>query len=127
MKNVLILDDDINVLEMLREVLRYSDYSVNTSQSTAGLFHLIKQSPPDLILLDYMLNGINGGEVCRQIKSDPSTEKLPVIMISAYSNLVDFSAQYGCDDIILKPFDIDELLTKVEGCINKKSADCYEN
>lgn len=127
MKKVLILDDDQSILEMMEEVLRYSNYSVLTARNSEELFKIIQQDLPDVLLVDFLLNGINGGEVCQLIKSFPATQNVPVIMVSAYANQHDFISEYGCDGTISKPFDLDELLEKVEQCLKKKHQEHHQS
>ncbi|WP_369410873.1 response regulator [Desertivirga brevis] len=124
---MLILDDDQSILEMMKEVLSYSNYSVVTTQSSEEFFHIIKRDPPDILLVDYLLNGINGGEVCQRIKSLHTTKKVPVIIVSAYASQHDFISLYGCDDTISKPFGLDELLEKVEQCFNNKHQESFKD
>lgn len=69
---------------------------------------------PHLVLIDYLLKGINGGEVCHQIKSGYETSRVPVIMISAYPRVFESLGTYGCDEFIAKPFDLYSLVEKVK-------------
>jgi CheY-like chemotaxis protein len=66
------------------------------------------------VLLDYILNGVNGGEVCHVIKNNPKTAAIPVIIVSGYSKLLFSLGDYGCNAILPKPFGLPELLNAVE-------------
>ena len=72
---------------------------------------------PDLVILDYRVAGTNGGELCRKIKSHPKFGSVPVIIFSAYINHEADLLAYGCDAIINKPFDLTELVEKVNNLI----------
>jgi PleD family two-component response regulator len=119
MKRILIIDDDHAVLEALEEVLQYSGYDVKTIAHTEDIFKVINLYQPDLILVDYILSGINGGEICDQIKTNPTTSYIPVIIISGHSKVLRSLGDYGSDVIMEKPFDLNELLDKVSFCINR--------
>jgi len=114
-KRILVLDDDLAILDALREVLEYSGYAVSTMPRADGLFERIKEFRPDLILLDVMLAEQDGREVCRRIKQRLGISHIPVILISATHNLAQCLNQNGGpDDFVAKPFDIETLLTKIE-------------
>lgn len=119
MKRILIIDDDQAVLEALEEVLKYSGYDVKTIVHTEDIFKVIKRYGPELILIDYILPGINGGEICDQIKTNPPTSHIPVIIISGHSKVLKSLGDYGSDVIMEKPFDLNELLDQVRFCINR--------
>ena len=118
---MLILDDDQSVLDVMEEVLNYSHYEVRTTKDSHELMSLLESYSPDIVLLDYLLNGNNGGEICHQIKSNPKTSHLPVIIVSAYPKLLESLGDYGCDAVIPKPFDLTDLLTQVENCLYIKN------
>jgi DNA-binding response OmpR family regulator len=107
---ILIIDDDTDLLELLQDFLENNGFEIKTNQSSAGIFETITQYQPDLIILDYLLDGINGGELCHQVKS---TTHIPVILYSAYSRVLLSLGTYGCDQFIPKPFDLDFLLESV--------------
>src|SRR5438067_1796848 len=107
---ILIIDDDADLLELLQDFLQGEGFEVKTNKSSAGIFETITQFQPDLIILDYLLDGINGGELCHQVKS---TTHIPVILYSAYSRVLLSLGTYGCDQFIPKPFDLYFLLESV--------------
>lgn len=71
-----------------------------------NIFTMIDNFEPDLIILDYVLRGIDGGEICIQLKNDPATHQIPVIMLSAHSAVGKKMDQYGYDAFVSKPFDL---------------------
>lgn len=117
-KRILVLDDNNDILEMVTEVLSYENFSVHGTSNSNGIIHLAETYDPHLVILDYRLSDGNGGEICRQLKAHEQFKDTPVIIFSAYINrAVDFK-KYGCDAVISKPFDISELLDKVNNLIS---------
>ena len=112
-KKILVLDDNQDILEIVHETLVYEQFDVRSTAISAAVLPLIEEFIPDLVILDYRVAGINGGELCRQIKSDPKFGHIPVIIFSAYIKHNDELYAYGCDSIINKPFDLSELVEKV--------------
>lgn len=108
LKRVLVVDDDDELRETLWEALSYCNFQVKLMVDGSRLAEAINIFKPDLILLDYMLPGINGGELCEKIKNDPATSDLPVILMSAYQDV--FEHFHCCSKILYKPFDLDKLL-----------------
>jgi DNA-binding response OmpR family regulator len=113
MKRILIVDNDQTILDVMEEVLGYEGFNVKTYSDTDNIFKCIDSFNPDIILIDYILNGINGGELCAQIKKTPETSHLPVVIISAYSKVLLSLGNYGCDDFISKPFELDNLISRI--------------
>ncbi len=118
LKRVLVLDDNQDILDVVQETLSYEKFEVKSTAESDMVMSLVKEFVPDLILLDYRVAGTNGGEVCRQIKSHPEFNNIPVIIFSAYINHQDEISAYGCDAIINKPFDLAELINKVNNLIS---------
>ena len=113
-KRILILDDDKDILDVLEEILIYEDYEVSIVESTDELFNLVRAYQPSLILLDFSLKGMDGGVWCAKLKSDPEFAEIPVVIFTAYSNKGIEKGTYGCDDFIAKPFDLEDLLTRID-------------
>ena len=120
-KKVLVLDDDIAVLEAIETALTYEDFEVRTLGRTYNIFKTIEEYNPDVILLDFILDGISGGEICQQIKNNAQTQHLPVIIISAYQGNIEALKSFGCDHFIAKPFDLVELQDGINKVLNKKN------
>ncbi|MES2377726.1 MAG: response regulator [Bacteroidota bacterium] len=115
MQRILAVDDDKDILEVLQLILEDSGYEVETLADGHLLFDRIKQHHPDLIILDIMLGNMDGRELCRSVKANTATRKIPVILLSASHAIANSLKQNGNpDDFIAKPFDIDVLLTSVE-------------
>jgi DNA-binding response OmpR family regulator len=117
LKRVLVLDDNQDILEMVHEALSYEQFEVKSIAESKQVMPLIASFHPDLVILDYRVAGENGGEICSQIKAHPVFNDIPVIIFSAYINHDDEILRYGCDSIINKPFDLVELIKKVNDLI----------
>ena len=120
-KRVLVLDDDIAVLEAIETALTYEDFEVITMGRTYNIFKSIEEYKPDIILLDFILDGLTGGEICRNIKANPDTQHLPVIIISAYQGSMESLKAYGCDHFIAKPFSLKDLIDGINKTLYKTS------
>ncbi|WEA00798.1 response regulator [Mucilaginibacter sp. SJ] len=112
MRRILAVDDDKDILEIIKYILEDSGYEVDTLTEGRNLFDRIKQHEPDLILLDIMLGNLDGRELCKTLKNQQETKNIPVILISASHNPGTLS-QGSPDDFIAKPFDIDVLLNSI--------------
>ncbi|MDB5063222.1 MAG: response regulator [Mucilaginibacter sp.] len=112
-KRLLILDDDKDILDVMYEIFKDEGYEVKIIENADNILNDIANYRPDIILLDYILNGINGGEICHQIKTNEATCNIPVIIVTAYSKVINSLGDYGCDSFISKPFEITELVQQV--------------
>lgn len=111
MRKILAVDDDNDILDILRIILEDEGYEVETLSNGKNILDNLSNIRPDLILLDVMLNGMDGREVCRTIKEDAVFNLIPVIMISASHNLHNYTSLPGAPNgFIPKPFDIDNLV-----------------
>ena len=113
MKKILVVDDDEGILDMVQLVLEDEGYEVQTSLDGA-LFQQMHSELPDLILLDILLSGEDGRELCQRVKSREQTRHIPVILFSAHSTSRDITATTGADAILPKPFHLNELLHLIE-------------
>ena len=111
---ILILDDDKYMLEVLHEALTYANFEVKTFLDSNSFYTELEMNKPDLVLIDYLLKGINGGEVCHQLKVGNVTYSIPVILMSAYPKVFESLGTYGCDEFIAKPFDLNALIDKIQ-------------
>jgi DNA-binding response OmpR family regulator len=116
-KKVLVIDDDEAVLDVMKEALVYEGFEVKIADKADDIQGMISAYSPDVLLIDYILNGINGGEICHQIKENNSTGKLPVIIVSAYPKVLTSLGLYGCDKFIPKPFDLDDLVESIKSVL----------
>lgn len=113
-KKILIAEDNALLIEVMTYILTNCGYKVITTRTGSDIFDHIKTDHPDLVILDAILPGINGKEICQLIKLNKTTQNLPVIMCSDDDFLTDRLKQKGApDDILQKPFDINCLIEKV--------------
>lgn len=112
-KRILVLDDNQDILDVVHETLTYEDFEVKSTSRGDEVIGIAEAFGPDLVILDYRVAGTNGGDLCLQIKSHPQFKDVPVIIYSAYINHNSDLLAYGCDAIINKPFDLTELVDKV--------------
>ena len=112
-KTVLVADDNEEILEVIQIVLEDEGYSVHASLDGACFRHM-QGNLPDLILLDVLLSGEDGREICQQLKRDPRTKNIPVILISAHSRASEAAQMSSADEFLRKPFDLDVLIDLVK-------------
>jgi DNA-binding response OmpR family regulator len=121
MRRILAVDDDQDILEVLQYILEESGYEVATLSDGYNLISKVRDFHPDLVLLDIMLGGLDGRELCKHLKASKETNYVPVILISASHDVSKRSLNHdgGPDDFIAKPFDIDVLLNSVKRQLNQ--------
>jgi two-component system alkaline phosphatase synthesis response regulator PhoP len=123
MSKILIIEDEKNILELVRFNLEREGFQVISSMDGARGLEMAQEEIPDLIILDVMLPGMNGLEVCRELHQDPSTSNIPVIILSARAEELDkvLGLEMGADDYIVKPFSPRELLARVKARLRRYS------
>ena len=114
--DILIVDDTPEHLTVLRQMLAEQNYMVRPALNGEIAIKAANESPPDLILLDIRMPGMDGYEVCQQLKSEEKTRKIPVIFISALNELDDKVKAFslGGVDYITKPFQTEEVLARIK-------------
>jgi len=118
---ILVIEDEERIREFLRRGLEAEEYVVETAEDgTAGL-ELVKERVPDLVLLDLMLPGMDGLEVCQKIRSE---HDVPILMLTARDGVADRveGLNKGADDYLVKPFAFDELLARVRALLRRSQA-----
>src|SRR5438105_4570828 len=113
-KKILIVDDEPDILTFMRAMLEDVGYTVVTIEKSEHIEKLQHSNLPDLILLDMLLSGKDGREIARQLKSQENTKHIPIVMLSAHPSAEKEARTYGADDYLAKPFEMDDLLAKVE-------------
>jgi len=118
MNKILIVDDDENICELLTLYLEKEGYLVVCSNDGIDALETYKEENPDLIILDIMLPGIDGKEVCKQIKRK---DDVPILMLSAKAETFDkvLCLELGADDYVVKPFEAKELIARVKAIIRR--------
>jgi DNA-binding response OmpR family regulator len=118
-QRILILDDDIDLLEVLSLLLGDSGYDTLALSSGEKIFEVIRQFHPNLVLMDIMLAGMDGRDICSKIKQRAGLTGLPVILISGTHNISECLCGHGGpNDFLAKPFDISFLLNKIKIQLN---------
>jgi DNA-binding response OmpR family regulator len=111
---ILVIEDDPETAEVVRILLSMNGYQPIIESGSLDILGLLKYTRPDLVIIDYLLPFINGGELCASIKNDNDWKHLPVIIYSAYSRVINSLGNYHCDAFLPKPFDLNELLSLVK-------------
>ena len=121
-EKILIVDDDVDTLRMVGLLLQRQGYQIVAASSGNQALLMAKSEKPDLILLDIMMPGMDGYEVTRQLRKNPETSKVPVVMFTAKSQLEDrvTGFEVGADDFLTKPTQPRELLTHVQDLLARK-------
>jgi DNA-binding response OmpR family regulator len=114
-KKILVIDDDEGIRAGFAAMLESAGYEVKTAANADSLNGHKKTGMPDLILLDVLLSGLDGRDVCKQLKRQKNTKRIPVIMVSAAPNMEKTIQEANADGFIKKPFEMDELLTVIAG------------
>ena len=120
---ILAVDDNQQNLDILRKTLTTAMYEVITATDGPTALNLIETASPDLVLLDVMMPGMSGYEVCNRIRSNESIHLLPVVMLTALSDVADRirGIEAGADEFLSKPFNREELLTRVKSLLRIKT------
>jgi two-component system response regulator MprA len=120
MTRVLVVEDEANIAGFIRRGLIYKGYEVDVAASGEEALESVQKSLPDLVILDLMLPGIDGIEVCRRLRA---ADDLPIIMLTARDSISDKveGLESGADDYVTKPFEFEELLARVRATLRRRS------
>jgi len=122
MKKIIVVDDDEEVLDTIELVLEIGGYEVEPLSDAEGLHETIGEFNPDLIILDIVLGKIDGRTLCNEIKTNPKTKHIPILMMSGLYKAEEINLLVTPpDDFMPKPFKMDVLLEKIENLISKKA------
>jgi two-component system cell cycle response regulator DivK len=121
---VLVVEDNEDNRALVAKVLGYAGYRVVEAASGEEALELVARGPPDLILMDLNLGGMNGFEATRRLKEDPASARVPVVALTAYAMVGDRerALEAGCDGYIAKPVDVRRLPEQVETFIRGRPA-----
>lgn len=112
-KKIMIADDDPGIVDAVEMMLEFEGYIVTSTVDGATVLDM-KEELPDLLLLDIWMSGEDGRDICKKLKSENITKNIPVIMISASRDIKDSAMAAGADDFLAKPFEMDELIKRIE-------------
>lgn len=110
---VLIVDDDEGIIDALSLILEDEGFTVKTVNKGEQAIEQVEKFKPNVLLLDLLMSGYDGRDICKQLKQDPQTQTVPVIMISAHPSARQGALDAGADDFLAKPFETSELLERI--------------
>ena len=121
-EKILVVDDEENIRELVRYNLAREGYQVTTVGSGEEALKQVSSKPPDLIVLDLMLPGMDGFDVCRQLKNDSRTAHIPIVMLTVKGEESDIvvGLELGADDYITKPFSPKVLLARLKAVLRRR-------
>ncbi len=127
-QRILVIEDETNIQELIKYNLEKNGYKVVVSDNGIDGLEEAIANVPDLILLDLMLPGLDGLEVCKRLRTDKRTKKVPIFMLTAKSEELDkvLGLELGADDYITKPFSIKELIARIRAAMRRISDDRNE-
>ncbi|MCP9199005.1 response regulator [Gramella sp. GC03-9] len=115
-RKILVVDDDSGIGEMLKVLLEFNGYKVFVTEKPEMVHKIIRKEKIDLVLLDLLISGINGSDVCVDLRNSDEKimRQMPVLMMSALHKAREICNQAGANDFISKPFEIEDLMNKIE-------------
>jgi phosphate regulon transcriptional regulator PhoB len=121
---ILVVDDEKDIVDLVAYNLEKEGFSVVRAYDGKTALEMVRSQNPDLVVLDLMLPGINGVEVCRRLRSDPPSADLPIIMLTAKNEEIDrvLGLEMGADDYITKPFSVRELIARIRAVLRRAGA-----
>ena len=114
---ILVVDDDPDISMMLKLMLEYKGYKVTILEKPDQITPVLKENDFNIVIIDMLLSGISGTDICAEIRQNFSTNDYPILMISAHPNARKICLDAGADDFIAKPFDMNEILSKISNLI----------
>ena len=125
---VLIVEDEPAQVEVLRYNLEKKGYRTSVALDGEKALMLVEEEAPDLVILDWMLPDISGIEICRQLKAQPKTRALPVIMLTARGEERDRvrGLEIGADDFVVKPYSTSEMIARVKAVLRRSHSELEE-
>ncbi|MET0391864.1 MAG: response regulator [Chitinophagaceae bacterium] len=118
--HILVVDDDPDISMMLKLMLEYKGYAVQTAERAEETVAILRSTAIDLVIMDMLLSGANGTDICAMLKRDEATRQVPIMMISAHPNAREICLQAGADEFISKPFDMQDILSKISDLIKNR-------
>lgn len=124
-ERLLLIEDDADLVQSLRLALGREDYSVDHALSGLEGLSKVLEQPPDLLLLDLNLPDMDGLSICREVRGNPATRDLPIIMLTARAQENDrvLGLDLGADDYIVKPFSVRELRSRIQALLRRRRLD----
>jgi two-component system phosphate regulon response regulator PhoB len=125
MARILVIEDEADIQQVLDYNLRERGHKVFIASSGEDGLKLAREKRPDLVLLDLMLPGMPGTEVCKALKSDPTTKNVQVVMLTAKGEEIDrvVGFELGADDYVVKPFSVRELMLRIQAILRRSQGE----
>ncbi|MFZ5877580.1 MAG: response regulator transcription factor [Nitrospirota bacterium] len=125
MKTALVIEDEPDIVRLLTHYLEQSGYRVRTETTGSAGLRAALERAPDVIILDVMLPGLDGHEVCRRLRSDPATAAVPILMLTARGEETDKvrGLEIGADDYVTKPFSPKEVVARVKALLRRSGGE----
>lgn len=117
---ILIADDDPGIVDAVEMMLTFYGYDVSFTYNGQDVLSLKPNELPDLVLLDIWMSGVDGRDVCRELKAKAEMRDIPVLMISASKDVGQSALNAGADAFMTKPFDMQQLINNIESLLNAK-------
>ena len=116
---ILVLDDDPDICTMIKMVLDYYGHSAMEADNEEKAKNIITSNHVNLIIMDMLLSGADGTDICRRLKQDRVTSSIPILMFSAHPTAKETCLAAGADDFISKPFEMNDMIGKVDFFLEK--------
>ena len=117
---ILVLDDDPDICIMIKMVLDYYGYDAMDAENEENARKIISSNHVDLLIMDMLLSGVDGTDICRQLKNDKATSSIPILMFSAHPTAKETCLAAGADDFISKPFEMNDMMDKISFFLERK-------
>ena len=117
---ILVLDDDPDICIMIKMVLDYYGYDAMDAENEENARKIISSNHVDLLIMDMLLSGVDGTDICRQLKQDQETSSIPILMFSAHPTAKETCLAAGADDFISKPFEMNDMMDKISFFLERK-------
>jgi DNA-binding response OmpR family regulator len=117
---ILVLDDDPDICIMIKMVLDYYGYDAMDAANEESARKIISSNHVDLLIMDMLLSGVDGTDICRQLKQDKKTSSIPILMFSAHPTAKESCLAAGADDFISKPFEMNDMMDKISFFLERK-------
>ncbi len=117
--DILVVDDDADICIMVGAILKFAGYKVQQISSVDTLPGFLEKVEPRLVLMDMLLSGNDGRDICKKLKANEEQKHITVIMMSAHPDAEKSCREAGADDFLGKPFDVDNFLAKVHHLLNE--------
>lgn len=118
MSAVLVVDSSRDLLDMFSLMLKKHDFNCVTTDSTDGLYKQLQTNLPDILLMDTKLNGVDGREICKELKTRNAFKTIPIILMSSSSDKLKNYKKYNADAVLEKPFEMNNLFEVIDGLLH---------